>query len=54
MYMYIYIYIYTYIYIYIHDLQVNVLLTKIFVILESFLNYLQTFENRRVFFNCYY
>ena len=37
-----------------HDLQVNDLLTKIFVVLESLVNYLQTSGNRRIFFNCYY
>ena len=37
-----------------HDLQVNVLLTKIFLVLESLVNYLQTSGNRRIFFNCYY
>ena len=36
------------------DLQVNVLLTKIFLVLESLINYLQTSGNRRIFFNCYY
>ena len=34
-----------------HDLQVNVLLTKIFLVLESFVNYLQTSGNRRILFN---
>ena len=37
-----------------HDLQVNDLLTKIFLVLESLVNYLQTSGNRRIFFNCYY
>ena len=36
-----------------HDLQVNVLLTKIFLVLESFANYLQTSGNR-IFFKYYY
>ena len=36
------------------DLQVNDLLTKIFLVLESLVNYLQTSGNRRIFFNCYY
>ena len=33
-----------------HDLQVNVLLTKIFLVLESLVNYLQTSGKRRIFF----
>ena len=37
-----------------HDLQVNDLLIKIFLVLESLVNYLQTSGNRRIFFNCYY
>ena len=37
-----------------HDLQVNDLLTKIFLVLESLVNYLQASGNRRIFFNCYY
>ena len=37
-----------------HDLQVNVLPTKIFLVLEGLVNYLQTSGNRRIFFNCYY
>ena len=37
-----------------HDLQVNDLLTKIFLVLESLVNYLKTSGNRRTFFNCFY
>ena len=37
-----------------HDLQVNDLLTKIFLVLESLVNYLQTSGNRRIFLNFNY
>ena len=37
-----------------HDLQVNVLLTKVFLVLESFVNSLRTSGYRRIFFNRYY
>ena len=37
-----------------HVLQVNDFPTKIFLVLESLVNYLQTSGNRRIFFNCYY